>query len=643
MIKLSQTSYSENYEQARKLALKDFNKNVSKGVSGHLPALEGIISSADIISEYNLGIVELPLHKIVGTYSNLRAVCFADNFMPLIHAHSEFESKWSSLAKSHVTEGIRDPIKVYEYLNYYYVIEGNKRVSVLKYYKAYSIYANVIRLIPKRDPEDLTNTIYYDFMDFNNKTGITSIWFTKPARFGKLLELIDAINIADTKLSPKERYKYFENSIYFDFRKIYHELGGNNLPITTGDAFLEYTNIFGMPQNVNESDFKQLMKKFIDEVEFLSKKEVVDLQTSPEESLYPNVIKSITNLLIHKKKLKIAFVYTRTINDSAWAFSHEIGRKHIQDIFNDQIETYYYENAPEDDSSYEYLLELAKEDFDIIFTTSPDHITSTLKVALDNSKIRFFNCSATHFLKHVSTYWGRLHEPRFITGAIAGAMTKTNIIGYVATFPLPDIISSLNAFALGVKLVNPKAKIKLVWSGEWSNGINSDKCNDELISMGADIVSSYSSIVPPEFSKSLGFHSSLYTVCEESKQCREYLAAPVWHWEVFYENIIKHLLNGTWKNISSNSKLLINFWWGMDSGVVDINFSTKTLSTDTQKLIKFLKRMIISGDLNPFEGPIYDKDGNLRIDENNVATNEEILSMDWLVDIIDGDLPLIDI
>jgi basic membrane protein A and related proteins len=142
------------YDNARKKAKFRYTANISKGWTGILPSLNGIVKNTDIISEISLGLVEVPLKKIIGTYSHSRSTSFADNFMPLPTRGSEFSSKWCTLYKAHLEEGIRDPIRVYEYLNWYYVIEGNKRVSVLKYVDAVSISAEVRRLLPRKDDSD---------------------------------------------------------------------------------------------------------------------------------------------------------------------------------------------------------------------------------------------------------------------------------------------------------------------------------------------------------------------------------------------------------------------------------------------------------------------------------------------------------
>ncbi|HBG37915.1 MAG TPA: BMP family ABC transporter substrate-binding protein, partial [Clostridiaceae bacterium] len=163
------------FNNARKAGMKEYSSKTSKGQSGYLPSLEEMVKDAEIVSQVDLGIMEIPLKKIVGTYTHLRSLSFANNFMPILN-NSEFRQKWIDVCKAHIEEGIRDPIKVYEYLNWYYVIEGNKRVSVLKYFDAYSMYAKVTRLIPKMDINNPTVEIYYEFLKFNNKTKINSIW-----------------------------------------------------------------------------------------------------------------------------------------------------------------------------------------------------------------------------------------------------------------------------------------------------------------------------------------------------------------------------------------------------------------------------------------------------------------------------------
>ena len=277
---MDKAAADSHYSTARRLGQKEYSRNISKGQSGHLPFLEGILKNIEIVYEIDLGIIDIPLKKIVGTYTYGRSRSFAGNFMPLLSPRSEFAQKWTALCEAHINEGIRDPIKVYEYMNWFYVVEGNKRVSVLKYYDAYSIPGRVARLVPKRDESDESISIYYEFLDFYKKTGINLIWFTKRNSFNILSGYLDNF-VPDDNLMDISKYKYFTNSVYLPFRKVYLELGGQKLPITTGDAFLEYLTVYGMPDEIDEDKLRTRLNSFIIELEQMSGKKAVDIQTMP--------------------------------------------------------------------------------------------------------------------------------------------------------------------------------------------------------------------------------------------------------------------------------------------------------------------------------------------------------------------------
>lgn len=633
---MSEINGIEHFIHARKLALKEYSRNVSNGQVGYLPSLEGLLKNVDIISEVNLGLVEIPLKKIKGTYTHLRSLSFAKNFMPLLDIDTEFQVKWSSLCKAHINEGIRDSIKVYEYLNWFYVIEGNKRVSVLKYYDAYSIPGTVIRLIPKIDENDATNRLYYKFLKFNKVTRIFTIWFKKEENYDLLLDLLENFNPSISALDSK--YKYFEVYIYDVFRRIYIANGGDKIPLTTGDAFIEYIKIYGIPELIDEKDLSSTMKEFIKELELLSKDSNIDVQTVPLESSPNKMLSAISTLVIPKKKLKVVFVYARTIESSGWTYAHELGRQYIERVMGENVITSYVENVPENEDAYINIKQLAEDGNDIIFTTSPIYMNATLKCALEYPQVRFFNCSEAHPYQHVSNYYGRTYEARFLTGIIAGAMTKTNTIGYVATSPTPEVISSINAYALGAKLVNPYAKVKVAWTNEWNSRLKFDDAGAILIKAGVDIISNRTLHVPHPVSTEFGVYSMLCSIDLGKGLPDKYLATPIWQWGVFYEKILNNILNDTFKTIvdifSGNSKL-INFWWGLAAGVVDIFYSKELVPTETQKLVNLMKRMIMNNLYHPFTGPIYDQNGVLRIDNEETASHEQILSMDWFIDTIE--------
>ncbi|SKA84174.1 nucleoside-binding protein [Clostridium sp. USBA 49] len=626
----------EYFKDAHKLALKEYNKCVSKGEIGYLPSLEGILKDTEIISQVDLGLIEIPMKKIIGTYTHLRSLSFAKNFMPLIE--TEFKDKWSALCIAHINEGIRDPIKVYEYLNWFYVIEGNKRVSVLKYFDAYSISAKVIRLIPKMDENNKDIKIYYEFLKFNKITKIYSIWFSKEGSFNELLNLLSRF---DSK-SPNffDKYKYFEIYIYNTFSKIYKKFENNKLPLTTGDAFLEYAKIYGIPKELNEEKLSKRMPEFIKELEAICNSDDYKLSTTLIEPTQNKMISTLTSLVIPRKKLKVAFAYARTIENSGWTYAHELGRLHIEKVLKDQVITSYVENVPENLEAYKVFKNLVKDGNDIIFTTSPIYLNPTLKCALEFPNVKFFNCSEAHPYHHISNYYGRTYEARFLTGIIAGSMTKNNILGYVATSPTPEVISSINAFALGAKMVNPYALVKVAWTNEWNSRMKFTDAGNYLIKQGCDIICNRTLDVPHPVSTEFGVYSMLCSIDQNKGIPDKYLATPIWNWGIFYEKIIKNILNDTFKTIidmfSTDTKL-INFWWGIDTGVVDLFYSKEEVPVETQKLVNLMKKMIINNAYHPFTGPLYDKYGNLKIEEDETASYEQILSMDWFVENVDAE------
>ena len=633
---------SSYFQNARKLALKEYSKSTSNGEVGYLPSLEGLIKNSDIVSEVNLGVIEIPLKKIIGTYSHLRSLSFAKNFMPLLDKQSEFQIKWSLLYNVQLTQGIRDSIKVYEYLNWFYVIEGNKRVSILKYFNAYSINAEVIRLLPKKDENDIHIKLYYEFLKFNKLTTIYSIWLSKGSYYSDLLALLEGYNPPTSTF--KSKYQYFEIEIYQPFREIYLAAGGQKLQITTGDALLEYIKIYGIPKVLHQKNLQLQMREFIIELQAICNQTVVDVLTFPIENSQNKMISALTTLVIPKKNLKVAFVYSRTIKDSGWTYAHELGRLHLQNVLGDFVTTDYVEAVPENDTAYEIIKILAQEGNDIIFTTSPVFLNATLKCALEFTQVKFFNCSEANPYQHVTSYYGRTYEPRFLTGIIAGSMTKNNIIGYVANTPNHETLSSINAFALGAKMVNPYAKIKVSWTGEWNNKARYFAEGNKLIKMGADIISNRSIDVSHPVSLDYGVYSMLCTIDMEKGVPDKYLATPIWQWGIYYEKIVGNILNDTFKTITdmfSNTSKLINFWWGIDAGVVDIFYSKELVPPDTQKLVNLMKKMITNNTFHPFTGPIYDQAGTLRIESEETALNEQILNMDWLIDTVETEIPKI--
>lgn len=628
-----------DYVNARKLGLKEYSNYISQGRNGYLPFLDGILKNIDIVSEVDMGIVDIPLRKIKGTYTYLRSISFARNYMPLMEVDSEFARKWQNVCNIQNEEGLRDPIKVYEYLNWFYIVEGNKRISVLKYLDVYSFPGGVTRLIPKYDENNKDIRCYYEFMDFNKKTGINDIWLSNEKSFGELYEIIKDYKPNNHLVDNANRFKDFACYIYNMFRKAFYELGGDTLSITTGDAFLDYLKIYGIKENYSQEELKQRIWRLLSELKYYSGPETVDVQQSPDFKSD----RSLMGWLTHRPrtdKIKVGFAHATNKNTSSWTYSHELGRMHLQNVLADSVETVSILNLPKNIEAAPMLQELVDDGCQIIFVTTPDLINATLKAAMDNPDCNFLNCSCFHSFKHVNTYFGRIHEPRFLSGIVAGAMSKTGKLGYIAPFPVADILSGLNAFTLGARMVNPRVEVHIKWALTWNGREVNQELTRDLSEIGVDIVSHHNTLANRQFSREYGVYTLKWNKAGEVVPDK-YLAVPVWNWGIFYEKYIRSVLAGGTRlgTDSGNSGSVKNYWWGLDSGLLDFFYAKNHVPLETQKLVEFIKASLVSQSYKVFSGPIYDIKGRLVVEDGEELQREQILSMDWLVSGIVGKIP----
>lgn len=628
------------YLDARKIAKKEYSRLRAKGLAGNLFSLDEAMRGKKILSEVDLGTVDIPLSKINGTFSKTRASSFAANYMPLLSVKSEFAQKWIGLCNAHIVEGIREPVKAFEYLNKFYIVEGNKRISVLKYFDAYSYHGNVTRLLPEKNENDKEILIYYEFLDFYKETKINTIWFSQQGSFNKLLSYLKSWQ-PSMPLIYENKYRYFNNSIYLAFRQIYLGLGGQNINITTGDSFLQYINLYGIPETSVYSDLRKTIENLMPElINMVSQNEIVVDDGSKTQKTY--LFTEIASYISPKKKIKVAFAYPKTSMASSWTFSHEMGRKHLQKVLGDIIEVNFVENVPESNEAYAYIKKLAEDKNNIIFCTSPSFLTSSIKTALEFPDVRILNCSETGASKKVKTYFGRLYEARFLCGIVAGMLTKTNHIGYIGTYPVPEVICGINSFALGAAFVNPYVKVKVAWTYKW----DSDSTNNDyeiIKNLCCDIISHHNTIISGQNINYYGLYSFDCINNSIDENCSiEPIATPVWNWGVFYEKIVKILikeLNSPLIDLFKHQDSPMNFWWGMDSGVVDFFYSRQKLPYYCQKMIEFVRQSIIERKLEIFKGPVYDNKGQIRLKKGESADRGFIVKMDWFVDVIESDVP----
>lgn len=610
----------EDYNKAFRLGKRDYQARMHRGVKPTLLVLDDIIPKKGAYSEESLGLVQIPIEQIVGTKSVGRSNSFAGNFMPILPEGSEFAYKWMSLSKSHVKEGIHDPIKAYEYMNRFYVAEGNKRVSVMKYFGAVSIPGEVIRIVPKQT-EEKENKIYYEFLEFYKAAPINYIWFSQTGSFAKLQEAVG--KEPGEEWSEEDLLKF--SSIYTRFKSEYQAQGGGKLNITPGDAFLAFITLYGY-DDIDEkttNERKELITNCWEEFELLQEEQDISLKMQPNQEKRP-----LLNFLFSSgtSKLKIAFLYEKTPGTSAWTYAHELGRFHLEETFPDEVNTVCYENTTTENVDA-FLEDAVANECNLIFTTTPSMAQASVKAAIANPDVRILNCSLNTSHRYIRTYYSRMHEAKFLMGAIAGAMAENNRLTYIADYPIYGSIANINAFALGAQMVNPRAEVYLEWSTMKEVDIE-----EKIRETNSSCVSGRDMMIPEEASRFFGIYRM------EDGHLRN-LAMPLWHWGKFYEQLIRTIMNGTWKYDDDSSDMkAINYWWGMSAGVIDVVCS-QYLPTGTKRLVELLRSTIMSEEFNPFSGILLSQTGIVQDDPDRSLLPEEIMTMDWLSENVIGSIP----
>lgn len=615
---------SVNYSST---AIEDYNKayRLGKREGAFLPCLDDILKEKNITStrEMPLGLVQIPSELLVGTKSSGRSNAFSKSFYPLLKENTEFAAKWIALDKAHLDEGIREPVKAYEFMNKFYVEEGNKRVSVLKFYEAVSIPGFVTRLVPPRTDEK-ENKIYYEFMEFYNLSGLNYILFSEEGSFAKLQRLVG--KHPDETWTDDDRINF--SSIFTRFSAEYEASGGSKLSITPGDAFLTFLELYDYEtlDQMTAAEMREKVQKTWDEFKLLTADESLELQMDPAPKKKP----LLSRLMPTGDPMpRVAFIHEKTAHTSGWTYAHELGRMHVDHVLEGQIYTTSYENATNENAE-ELINQAIEEGNNLIFTTSPPLLKASLKAAIEHPEVKILNCSLNTSHRSVRTYYARMYEAKFLMGAIAGAMARNGKVGYVADYPIYGMTANINAFALGAKMVNPRAKVYL----EWSTLKNQDalanlKENDVHYISGQDMS------IPDEPSRHFGLYHA-------DEQAPINLAMPIWNWGIFYETMIKNILNGSFKydDTSADNKGL-NYWWGMSTGLIDV-ICSRHLPIGTARLVDLLKETICRGDFNPFSGILYSQQGVVQKDADKVMSPEEIIAMDWLAENVIGYIPKMD-
>ena len=618
----------EDYKSALRAGQRAYRARIARGQSPYLAVLDDVLKGVDIVAQEPLGLVEIPSDSLVGTKTSGRHTAFSYDFMPLLEPDTEFAVKWSNLCDAHLEEGIHTPIIAFEYMNRFYVQEGNKRVSVLKYYGAVKIPGTVTRLIPART-EDLENKIYYEFLDFYKLSKVNYVHFSKLGGYSKLQTLV--CKASGEAWSEDDRLNFA--AFYTMFHQQFEALGGTSMGLTTGDALLVYLSVYRYSDtyDATPAQVRQNLEKLWNEVKVLTEPHGVELSLDPPKSPAEPLLSKLNIFSPSKQpsELRVVFLHEYNAKISAWVRAHDEGREALAKVFPDKVYISSYEDVNPEVDAEQVLEEIAHNNADVVFTTSVRMYNACLKVAAQHPKTRILNCSLNAPHPLVRTYYPRTYEVTYLLGMLAGIVSHSDKVGYVAANPVYGVPAAINAFAQGVRAVRPDSRVVLRWA------CLCDAAHPQDFSDRKDIEVFYSQ----DFREPEGTYRD-YGLCRRLPDgVLQPLGLPEWRWDVFFTEIVRSVFAGTWD--SAPGGRAINYWWGLKSGAERVEYPTR-LNDGTMQLLKMAERQLCDGEIQVFPTESYSQGHALHHAASGIYTPKELMEMDWLEECVEGELPSYD-
>ncbi|NML60423.1 BMP family ABC transporter substrate-binding protein [Massilia sp. RP-1-19] len=326
--------------------------------------------------------------------------------------------------------------------------------------------------------------------------------------------------------------------------------------------------------------------------------------------------------------LNVGFVYVSPIGDLGWTTQHDIARKQMEKNLAGKVTTKFVENVPEGADAERVIRDLVQQGSKLVFTTSFGYMNPTLKVAKQFPNVKFVHVTGYKTAPNVANTNARFYEGRYLAGVLAGKMSKSNVAGYVAAFPIPEVLQGINAFTIGMRSVNPKAQVKIVWVNSWFDPGKERDATLTLLGQGADVVTHHTdstAVVQAAQEKgkyAIAYHSDMSKFGPKSQ-----LAAVTHHWGDYYTKQAKMVLDGTWKTSST--------WGGIKDGMVKLEGISAAVPADVRKLVQEREKAMVAGTLNPFTGPIKDNAGKVRL-ATGTLDDAGLNKMDYFVEGVQG-------
>ena len=614
---------TDEYVQAMRLGQKESRESLMAGRSPHPQVLDDLLPEGGTESVVDVGLVEIPSERIVGVKSGGRVSAFSASFRPLLDVKSEFANKWISLCAAHLGDtGITDPILCFEYLGNFYVQEGNKRVSVLRHFGAPRIPGNVRRILPVPSDEPRIRA-YYEFLEFYKTSKLYTVQFRRPGDYAKLLSHLGK-KMGDPWTEAEQRNF---NACFQYFREALKSANIKPEELLPEEALMVWLELYPFSQlsELSTAELKKSVAALREDMVSTTKEDSVKVQTKAEDDSKGSLM---SRLLSGLEQLNVAFVHQLTPGKSAWVLGHEAGREHLEKVFGDRIRVRSYFDANTQELAEQTIEQAVAEGAQVVFTTAPPLTRATVKAAVKYPKVRFLNCSVEQRYASIRTYYGRIYEAKFITGAIAGAMAGDDRIGYIASYPTFGVPASINAFALGAQMTNPRVQIELRWSCVEGTP------QADFFADGIRVISNRDA--PTQSKMYLDFcNYGTYLMGDRGELVP--LCSPTWLWGHFYEFVISSILAGGWKQ-EKGLTTAINYWLGMDSGVIGVSLADR-LPEGVRQMAKILRSGMSVGAIDPFQRRIVAQDGTVKNDGSRRLSAEEVLHMDWLCDNVLGQIP----
>lgn len=341
---------------------------------------------------------------------------------------------------------------------------------------------------------------------------------------------------------------------------------------------------------------------------------------------------AVAGLAPAAQPLKIGFVYVSPVGDAGWTYQHDLARRALEKQYGDKIVTKYVENVPEGADAERVIRELAASGHELVFTTSFGYMNPTIKVAKSFPKVLFEHATGYKRAKNVGTYNARFYEGRYLAGIVAGKMSKSGTAGYVAAFPIPEVLQGINAFTRGMRSVNPKAQVRVVWVNSWYDPGREREAAMALISQGADVLMQHTdSTAPVQAAEEKGVYAIGYHSDMSKYGPKAHLTASTHDWTGFYGKLVGEALAGKAQPT--------NIWGGIKDGMVKMAPYNPAVPQDVRDLVAKAAADIAAGRLHPFGGPVKDQGGKERVPAGKFMPDDQLAVMDYYVEGVQGQLP----